>query len=290
MAKLNLPSTFTSFPNGKAPPHYAPHAQRSLDLRSSPQGAPSQRSLELRTSPQGAPSQRTLELRTSPQGAPSQRTLELRTTPQGAPSQRTLELKTTPQGPPSQRTLELKKTPQGAPSQRTLELKKTVAATGDSDPWGNYYFALEITADGKKVEVAHFMECSGMKSGSTPYAIHEGGNNWNTWLRPDQNKWDNLVFKAGVSKSNFFMFWRNEFIQGRYEKRTKYSGSVSLMNNHGEVLRRYHFTNAWPVSYEGPSGASSGSDIAMETLELAHEGLYIEQDGTPAARKAVDLG
>ena len=59
------------------------------------------------------------------------------------------------------------------------------------------------------------------------------------------------------------------------ETRLKFSGSVALMNNHGDVLRRWHFTNAWPVSWEGPSLAAGGSELAIETLEIAHDGLTV---------------
>ena len=49
------------------------------------------------------------------------------------------------------------------------------------------------------------------------------------------------------------------------------------MDNDFEVIRVYEFVNAWPVSWEGPSLNSNGSEIAIETLELAHDGLYLRK-------------
>ncbi|MEO0604588.1 MAG: phage tail protein, partial [Myxococcota bacterium] len=55
------------------------------------------------------------------------------------------------------------------------------------------------------------------------------------------------------------------------------SGSVSIRDNRGEEVRRYSFTGAWPVSWEGPSLSSGSSDLAVETLELAIETLQVHE-------------
>ena len=48
-----------------------------------------------------------------------------------------------------------------------------------------------------------------------------------------------------------------------------------MKNNAGSVVRRWHFKNAWPVSWEGPSLSASGSELSIETLEIAHDGLTV---------------
>ena len=53
-----------------------------------------------------------------------------------------------------------------------------------SNPYGNHFFALEI----KGIEVAHFVECSGLKSTTAVFEIEEGGNNAFTHKRPGQAK------------------------------------------------------------------------------------------------------
>jgi phage tail-like protein len=143
----------------------------------------------------------------------------------------------------------------------------------DADPFGNYYFALEV--DG--VEVAHFLECTGLKSSNTPYEIVEGGYNGNVHRRPGQSKWDNLVLKYASSASTYLLEWRDQYLQeDSFAKRRKRTGSVALMSNAGEVLRRFHFSEAWPVSWEGPALNAGGSALAVETLEIAHGGLSVD--------------
>ena len=143
------------------------------------------------------------------------------------------------------------------------------------DPYGNYYFALEIKDDGGTTEVAHFVECSGLKSSTDVFEIEEGGLNGRTHKRVGQSRWDNIVLRYATNTSTYLLEWRDKFLQDQFENRLKFSGSVALMNNHGDVLRRWHFTNAWPVSWEGPSLAAGGSELAIETLEIAHDGLTV---------------
>lgn len=146
----------------------------------------------------------------------------------------------------------------------------------DVDPYGNYYFALEIN----NTEVAHFLECSGLKNGSTAFEIIEGGLNGNVHKRPGQSKWENIILKYATSASTFLLEWRDAFLQDQFDKRTQYSGSIAVMSNDGTVVRRFHFTNAWPVSWEGPHLSSNQSELAIETLEIAHSGLTLLSAGT----------
>ena len=143
------------------------------------------------------------------------------------------------------------------------------------NPYGNFYFALELKDGGGTSEVGHFVECSGLKSIATVYEIEEGGLNGRTHKRAGQSRWENIVLRYATNASNQMLEWRDRFLQDQFDQRLKFSGSIALKNNHGDVVRRWHFTNAWPVSWEGPQLASSGSELAIETLEIAHDGLSV---------------
>lgn len=161
--------------------------------------------------------------------------------------------------------------------------------TTDPDPYGSYYFALEING----FEVGHFQECSGLKNSSAVFEIEEGGLNGKTHKRPGQSKWENIVLKCATSSSQFLVSWRDLYLQDLYAKPTMgsgtpgeadgrrdwwgtTSGAIRLMNNKGEVIRRYTFKDAWPVSWEGPSLNATASGLAIETLEIAHGGLELD--------------
>jgi len=147
---------------------------------------------------------------------------------------------------------------------------------GVDDPYGSYYFSLELTVQGgSAIEVAHFLECSGLKSSCAVYEIDEGGLNGRSHKRPGQSKWENIQFRFASSASTALLEWRDKFLTDQFDNRTKYSGSIALMNNAGETVRRYHFKNAWPVAWEGPSLNAGSSELAIEMLEIAHDGLAL---------------
>lgn len=137
------------------------------------------------------------------------------------------------------------------------------------DPYGNYYFSLEI--DG--TEVAHFMECSGLKSSSQVFEIEEGGVNHKTHKRPGQARWENIVLRYATTASTYLLQWRDAYLREQWSDRR--SGTITLKDNAGEPIRSWSFINAWPVSWEGPQFNSGQSELAVETLELAHEGLTV---------------
>jgi phage tail-like protein len=50
------------------------------------------------------------------------------------------------------------------------------------------------------------------------------------------------------------------------------------LNENYEPVMTWKVRNAWPVKLDGPALKANGSEVAIETLELAHEGITIEAD------------
>jgi len=51
------------------------------------------------------------------------------------------------------------------------------------------------------------------------------------------------------------------------------SGSVILLDDQGHEQVRWNFVDSWPCKYVGPTLNAKSSEVAIETLELAHEGI-----------------
>lgn len=145
-------------------------------------------------------------------------------------------------------------------------------ATGDLDPFGNYYFSLEI--DG--VELAHFLEFSGLKTSAEVFEIQEGGFNGATHKLPGQSSFDNLTLRYATSASTQLAEWRDRYILDQWDKRSQDSAAIIMRDNSGNEIKRFSFNALWPVSWEGPSLQSGGSDLAIETLELAFDSMLPE--------------
>jgi phage tail-like protein len=151
-------------------------------------------------------------------------------------------------------------------------------ATEDFDPFGNFHFTLEID----DIEVATFLEFSGLKSSAEVFEIQEGGLNAATHKLPGVSKYENFTLKYATSASTELAAWRDAYIEDEFGDRKDKSGAVIMRDNAGNEVRRYSFHMMWPVSWEGPQLQSSASALAIETLEIAYDGLYVDGGEPPA--------
>ena len=140
-------------------------------------------------------------------------------------------------------------------------------ATGDIvDPFGNYNFLVEL--DG--ISRAAFQECSGFDSTVDVIEHREGGGNLTPIKLPGMNKYSNIVLKWGITDDRELYDWHREIVQGEI---TRKNGSIVLLNRKGDEVARWNFYRAWPTKYDGPDLNAEGNDVAIEMLELAHEGV-----------------
>jgi phage tail-like protein len=140
-------------------------------------------------------------------------------------------------------------------------------ATGEiPDPFGNYNFLVEL--DG--ISRAAFQECSGFDSTIDVIEHREGGENTVLRKLPGMTKYSNIVLKWGVTDDTELYDWHRKVIKGDIERK---NGSIVMLNRKGEEVVRWNFVRAWPTKWDGPDFNAEGNDVAIETLELAHEGV-----------------
>jgi phage tail-like protein len=140
-------------------------------------------------------------------------------------------------------------------------------ATGSRvDPYMNFNFLVEI--DG--ITRAAFHECSGFDSTIDIVEHREGGENTTLHKLPGLTKYSNIVLKWGMTDDTMLYDWHRRTVLGTVERKT---GSIVLLDRKGEEKARWNFIDAWPSKYDGPDFNAEGNDVAIETLELAHEGL-----------------
>ena len=134
------------------------------------------------------------------------------------------------------------------------------------DPYRVYNFRVEI--DG--IDRGGFRECSGLDSAQDPIEYREGTDSLTVRKQPGLVKYSNLSFKWGVSDDTQLWDWLNQSTAGTVERK---NGSIILMNDAGEEKMRWNFREGWPTKWTGASLNATGNEVAIETLELAHEGL-----------------
>lgn len=91
---------------------------------------------------------------------------------------------------------------------------------------------------------------------------------------PGMQKYGNLTLKRGIFQSdNEFYDWWNTVSLNTIERRDIV---ISLLNEEHEPVMTWKVKNAWPVKVQSTDLKADGNEVAIESLELAHEGLTME--------------
>jgi phage tail-like protein len=84
----------------------------------------------------------------------------------------------------------------------------------------------------------------------------------------------NVVLKRGVFMDQNDLFaWIQRLKDGEFEQAVVKNFSIILMDQASNPAAQWDFVNGWPVKYTAPPLNAKGTEIAIETLEVAHEGV-----------------
>jgi phage tail-like protein len=134
-----------------------------------------------------------------------------------------------------------------------------------------YSFTVEIegTAAGM------FREVTGLSVETEVVEYRDGSTNDIRKL-PGRTLWPNIVLKRGFTGNTELYDWAMTYLRtGTVVRR---SGSIIMYDQSGNQVTRWNFENAWPVKWDGPTLDASGTEVAIETLVLAHDGLSLSDD------------
>jgi phage tail-like protein len=140
------------------------------------------------------------------------------------------------------------------------------------DIYANCRFYVEI--DG--LTTAVFTEMSGLQVETAVMEYEEGGNNGFVHRLPGRTKVGTITLKRGVTKQNEFFKWFDQIMYGNMYGSNNVKGrhmSVVMYDTAGQEMTRWNFQNAYPVKWTGPQFAADGKIAAIESIELAHDGL-----------------
>jgi len=133
-------------------------------------------------------------------------------------------------------------------------------------------FRFEVTLD--NLAVAGFSECSGLQLETEFQDYPEGGVN--DFLRkfPSRSKQANITLKRGIV-DRLMWDWYDQHTAGNVQYR---NGSISVRESSGaDIVLEWQFRNALPCKWVGPDLNAGQSAVAVEVLELCHQGLVRQQ-------------
>lgn len=137
--------------------------------------------------------------------------------------------------------------------------------------WPLPEFSFQVKWD---AEVMSFQEVSGLDIQSEQIKYRYGDNpQFSVIKMPGIAKFGNVTMKKGVFKSdNKFWDWFNQ-IKMNTIKRVPVT--ISLLDEAGAPTMVWTLTNAWPTKITATDLKAEGNEVAIETIEIVHEGLTI---------------
>lgn len=143
-----------------------------------------------------------------------------------------------------------------------------MAAGKRKDPYKSFRFLVEI--DG--IVQGGFNEVTIPESAQDPIEYREGSDMPTVRKIPGLIKYGNVVLKWGTTDSLELYAWRKEVENGQMASARK-NMAVIVLDEEGNPASRWEFREAWPTKYDAPDLKATGNEIAIETLEIAHEGM-----------------
>ncbi len=134
------------------------------------------------------------------------------------------------------------------------------------DPFGNQNFKVEIEG----VIQGSFSEVSGLDSTIDVTEYREGGDNTTPRKLAGLTKHSNIVLRRGLTEDTKLYDWHMAAVRGDIQRK---NGSIIVLDRAGRERVRWNFRAAWPVKWDPPDLNATANEVAVETLELAHEGV-----------------
>ncbi|MGC6373543.1 phage tail protein [Pseudomonas sp. K2I15] len=146
-------------------------------------------------------------------------------------------------------------------------------ASNQGSTWPMPKFRFEVDFGTQLTGIA-FQEVSGMEK---DVQVIEYRNSTSAPLStikmPGIAKYSNVTMKRGVfTNDNAFWQWMDEIKMNTIARRTVL---VKLLDEAGNVTMQWQLNNAWPTKITGADLKSDGNEVAVDTLEIAHEQMIV---------------
>jgi phage tail-like protein len=150
------------------------------------------------------------------------------------------------------------------------------------DPLPAFCFLVDLKISGDAAEQAFFKSVSGLSSEAEVVEVREGGVNDTTFKLVGPMKWKNLVFKQGfvalsAQQPSSLLSWREKWMSGVAKNMVRSTGKITMLDTALKEMATWTFYRGWPVKWEIGELDASKNELAIETLEIAHEGLKFEK-------------
>lgn len=140
-----------------------------------------------------------------------------------------------------------------------------------STEWPTPKFSFEMIIDGSK---GFFTEVTGLDMESQGIEYRKGDSpNFSKIKMPGLQKVGNITLKRGVFKSdNKLWDWMNGIKMNTISRKNII---INLLDEEGRAVMTWTLQNAWPSKIQSANLKADGNEVAIESIEIAHEGLTV---------------
>jgi phage tail-like protein len=137
-----------------------------------------------------------------------------------------------------------------------------------TDPYRGFRFKVQI--DG--ITKAGFREVSGLDAATDAVDYRDGDEPTRLRKLAGLQKFSNITLKRGRTEDQDLWKWRSMVIDGKIKDARK-NGQIILLDDEGKEAAEWTFTDGWPSKLTFPTFNATTNDVAIDTLEITHEGL-----------------
>jgi len=137
------------------------------------------------------------------------------------------------------------------------------------DPLTVFSFLVDIGEDS-----AFFKSVSGLDAETAVIEYRTGNMPTLSSIKlPGLTKYSNIVLKRGMTADLALWRWYKTTIDGQTQRR---DGTITLLDTALKPVLRWRFRNGWICKWEGPDLDAGANEVAIETIEIAHDGLELD--------------
>lgn len=149
-----------------------------------------------------------------------------------------------------------------------------------SDPLHVFRFKVEFRqvriaagTAGKDVPIGDgaFAECTGLEATMEPRVIKEGGRNYGAVQRAGPVSFGTVVLKRGMTRGDDL--WQTFHIIASGSHAVRLGVTITLLDTQGEHVMSFKLERALPVKLKVADLNARATEVGVEELHLAHEGL-----------------
>lgn len=138
----------------------------------------------------------------------------------------------------------------------------------------NFLIAISGISDDPSAIRGAFSEVSGLGVEIEPVEDRTGAEDITVRKLPGLKKFTNITLKRGIIGDQLLWDWLKAAMDGKV---VRADVSIILLNEAREPVMRWRARRAWPCKWEGPDLDASKNEVAIETLEICHEGLELDR-------------